>query len=49
VTGNGNGHPHASGAVAEALDRALGGERLSDEDALVLLRSRATAGSTRGG
>jgi cyclic dehypoxanthinyl futalosine synthase len=47
VTGNGNGHVHGNGAVAEILDRVLGGERLGDEDALVLLRSRDLVGVGR--
>lgn len=36
MSGNGNG----SGHVAEILDRALAGERLTDADAIALLRSR---------
>ncbi|HJS70927.1 MAG TPA: cyclic dehypoxanthinyl futalosine synthase [Gaiellaceae bacterium] len=39
-SGNGAGRVNRNGAIAEILDRALGGERLSDEDALVLLGSR---------
>src|SRR5688500_9716355 len=45
--GNGNGRANGNGAVAEVLDRVLGGERLGDEDALVLLRSRDLVGVGR--
>ena len=38
MTGNGSGN--GNGRVGEILDRALAGDRLSDADALVLLRSR---------
>src|SRR5688500_2512720 len=38
--GNGNGRANGNGAVTEVLDRVLGGERLGDEEALVLLESR---------
>jgi cyclic dehypoxanthinyl futalosine synthase len=38
--GVGNGRPQTSPAVAEVLARALDGERIDDEDALTLLRSR---------
>src|SRR5688500_960403 len=42
MTGNGNCNKRANGnvAVTEVLDREHGGERLGDEEALVLLRSR---------
>jgi cyclic dehypoxanthinyl futalosine synthase len=46
-SGNGNGRTIGNGAVAEVLDRVLGGERLGDEDALVLLRSRDLVGVGR--
>ena len=36
----GNGSPKGSRRVEEILDRTLAGERLSDDDALVLLRTR---------
>jgi cyclic dehypoxanthinyl futalosine synthase len=37
---SGNGAVASSGRVAEILDRSLAGERLTDEDALVLLQTR---------
>jgi cyclic dehypoxanthinyl futalosine synthase len=46
-SGNGNGRTNGNGAVTEVLDRVLGGERLGDEDALVLLRSRDLVGVGR--
>jgi cyclic dehypoxanthinyl futalosine synthase len=40
VSGNGNGNGNADGRVAEILERTLAGARLSDDDALALLRTR---------
>jgi cyclic dehypoxanthinyl futalosine synthase len=37
---SGNGSASGNGRVAEILDRSLAGERLTDDDALVLLRTR---------
>ncbi|HXV34752.1 MAG TPA: cyclic dehypoxanthinyl futalosine synthase [Gaiellaceae bacterium] len=40
MTGGGNGNGRGNTQSGEILDRALAGERLADDDALVLLRSR---------
>jgi cyclic dehypoxanthinyl futalosine synthase len=45
--GNGNGRANENSAIAEVLERVLAGERLGDEDALVLLRSRDLVGVGR--